>query len=57
MESTLGKAGAGGPVREEADTMGTLEVPADRLWGAQTQRALVVFGDAGPRSQEPHSIS
>jgi len=30
-------------VRLEQDTMGTLEVPADALWGAQTQRAINNF--------------
>ena len=30
-------------VRIERDTMGTIEVPADRLWGAQTQRSLHHF--------------
>ncbi|MDP7038954.1 MAG: class II fumarate hydratase [Myxococcota bacterium] len=30
-------------VRLEKDTMGTLEVPADRYWGAQTQRSLQNF--------------
>jgi len=29
--------------REEKDTMGTIHVPADRLWGAQTQRSLENF--------------
>ncbi len=29
--------------RTERDTMGTLEVPADALWGAQTQRAVENF--------------
>ena len=29
--------------RIEHDTMGGIEVPADRLWGAQTQRSLVHF--------------
>jgi fumarate hydratase class II len=29
--------------RIERDTMGTIEVPADRLWGAQTQRSLHHF--------------
>jgi hypothetical protein len=29
--------------RTERDTFGTIEVPADRLWGAQTQRALEHF--------------
>ncbi len=30
-------------VRIESDTMGTIEVPADRYWGAQTQRSLHHF--------------
>ena len=30
-------------IRLEHDTMGTLEVPADALWGAQTQRAINNF--------------
>ncbi|AKV00874.1 Fumarate hydratase class II [Labilithrix luteola] len=29
--------------REEFDSMGTVEVPADRYWGAQTQRSLLHF--------------
>lgn len=29
--------------RTEIDSMGAIEVPADRLWGAQTQRSLVYF--------------
>jgi fumarate hydratase class II len=29
--------------RIERDTFGTIEVPDDRLWGAQTQRALIHF--------------
>ncbi len=29
--------------RTEKDTMGTIEVPADRYWGAQTQRSLEHF--------------
>jgi fumarate hydratase class II len=38
-------------VRIERDTMGAIEVPADRLWGAQTQRSLHHFhfpGEAMP---------
>ncbi|MEL9963685.1 hypothetical protein LI310_21755, partial [Salmonella enterica] len=27
-------------VRREKDSMGAIEVPADKLWGAQTQRSL-----------------
>ena len=30
-------------VRIEKDTFGPIEVPADRLWGAQTQRSLLNF--------------
>jgi fumarate hydratase class II len=30
-------------VRVESDTMGTIEVPADRYWGAQTERSLHHF--------------
>lgn len=29
--------------RQERDAFGTVEVPADRYWGAQTQRALTLF--------------
>ena len=29
--------------RIEKDTMGEVQVPADALWGAQTQRALENF--------------
>ena len=31
------------PTRIETETMGTVEVPADRYWGAQTQRSLQHF--------------
>jgi fumarate hydratase, class II len=31
------------PVRMESDTLGTIPVPAEALWGAQTQRALTHF--------------
>ena len=29
--------------RQETDSLGVVEVPADKLWGAQTQRSLVHF--------------
>src|SRR5688572_26753782 len=29
--------------RTETDSMGAIEVPADRYWGAQTQRSLLHF--------------
>ena len=31
------------PVRTERDALGPVDVPADRLWGAQTQRSLHFF--------------
>jgi len=31
------------PPRMEADSMGEMAVPGDRLWGAQTARSLVNF--------------
>ena len=36
-------------VRKERDTFGEIEVPADRLWGAQTQRSLQNFRISGER--------
>jgi fumarate hydratase class II len=35
--------------RTERDSMGPVEVPADRLWGAQTQRSLEHFDISGER--------
>ena len=29
--------------RTETDSMGTIEVPAEKYWGAQTQRSLIHF--------------
>jgi fumarate hydratase class II len=34
--------------RRESDSMGVIDVPADRYWGAQTQRSLLHFGGIGP---------
>lgn len=42
----------GGKTRIETDSMGAIEVPADRYWGAQTQRSLHHFAignDVMPR--------
>src|ERR1700689_510056 len=30
-------------IRTESDSLGEIEVPADKLWGAQTQRSLAYF--------------
>ena len=38
-----------GRVRVERDSLGQVEVPAERLWGAQTQRSLVHFRISGER--------
>ncbi len=35
--------------RKEFDSMGTVEVPADRYWGAQTQRSLIHFSIGSDR--------
>jgi fumarate hydratase class II len=39
--------------RTESDTFGPIEVPADRLWGAQTQRSLQNFKIGGERLPVP----
>jgi fumarate hydratase class II len=40
---------ASGTNRIENDTFGPIEVPADRLWGAQTQRSFTNFAISGER--------
>jgi fumarate hydratase class II len=32
-----------GQFRVEEDALGVVQVPADRLWGAQTQRSITNF--------------
>ncbi|KAF8496672.1 fumarate hydratase [Gautieria morchelliformis] len=39
--------------RSERDTFGELHVPADRYWGAQTQRSLQNFDIGGPTERLP----
>jgi fumarate hydratase class II len=41
--------------RTERDSFGPIEVPAERLWGAQTQRSLLNFNISGER-QSPELI-
>ena len=38
--------------RTERDTLGPIEVPAHRLWGAQTQRSLLHFAISGERQPQ-----
>src|SRR6266498_2650788 len=42
--------------RTESDSMGTIAVPADRYWGAQTQRSLHHFSIGGPTERMPVEI-
>jgi len=41
-----------GSTRTETDSMGSIEVPADRYWGAQTQRSLHHFSIGGDHMPE-----
>ncbi|HSI70622.1 MAG TPA: lyase family protein, partial [Gillisia sp.] len=43
-------------IRIEKDTMGPVEVPADKFWGAQTQRSINNFKIGGVRNQMPIEI-
>ena len=45
--------------RMEHDSMGDVRVPADRYWGAQTQRSFENFPIASPcrRRSSTHSAS
>jgi fumarate hydratase class II len=43
-------------VRTESDSMGTIAVPADRYWGAQTQRSLHHFSIGGPTERMPEEV-
>jgi fumarate hydratase, class II len=45
-----------GATRMETDSMGAIEVPADRYWGAQTQRSLHHFSIGGPAERMPVEI-
>ncbi len=42
-----------GETRTESDSMGTIEVPSDRYWGAQTQRSLENFKIGTERMPRP----
>src|SRR5271156_4893892 len=44
------------PTRAESDSFGPIEVPEDRLWGAQTQRSLLHF-NIGTDLMPPELIS
>lgn len=42
--------------RVETDTFGDINVPADKYWGAQTQRSFQNFKIGGPRERMPEPI-
>jgi len=42
--------------RAERDTFGDLQVPADKYWGAQTQRSLQNFDIGGARERMPEPL-
>src|SRR5438045_8322170 len=42
--------------RTETDSMGAVEIPADRYWGAQTERALHHFSIGGPTEHMPIEV-
>jgi fumarate hydratase class II len=44
------------PTRIEHDAMGAVEVPADRLWGAQTERSRHFFAIGAPRFIWPRRV-
>ena len=39
--------------REDSDTFGPIQVPADAYWGAQTQRSIQNFKIGGERERMP----
>ena len=48
LDLPVGIPASGSAHRRESDSMGAMDVPADRYWGAQTERSLIHFGDIGP---------
>ena len=42
--------------RTESDSMGTIEVPANVYWGAQTQRSLIHFNIGGDKDRMPTEV-
>ncbi len=48
-QASLGAGASPAGMRQESDSMGTIEVRADAYWGAQTQRSLHFFAIGGDR--------
>jgi fumarate hydratase, class II len=45
-----------GEARVETDSMGAVDVPSDKYWGAQTQRSLHHFSIGGPTERMPIEV-
>ena len=43
--------------RKETDSLGVVEVPTDKLWGAQTQRSLEHFRIGGETMPAPVNMA
>lgn len=56
MSSSLEDVAAALAARVESDSMGELQVPAQTLWGAQTQRSLENFPIGGIESRMPMAV-
>eukprot|EP00743_Colponemidia_sp_Colp-15_P000778 GILK01000859.1.p1 GENE.GILK01000859.1~~GILK01000859.1.p1 ORF type:complete len:509 (-),score=98.72 GILK01000859.1:173-1699(-) len=56
VPSTFRLFSTAGKFREERDTFGPIQVPADRYWGAQTQRSLQNFDIGGPTERMPEPV-
>ena len=54
--STFEDPAANLPPRVESDSMGSLDIPANCLWGCQTQRSLMNFPIGGPESKMPLEV-
>src|ERR1700683_1305014 len=48
LDLPVGIPASGSAHRRESDSMGVMDVPADRYWGAQPQPSLIHFGGIGP---------
>ena len=54
-DATELKPNPGNATRTETDSMGAIEVPADKYWGAQTERSLLHF-NIGDDKMPPDKI-
>lgn len=56
VSTTQNNDGPSGPTRTETDAFGPVQVPADKYWGAQTQRSLSNFDINQPQDRMPPLI-